>query len=216
MCRIKIFASIVVTVAGNFLAGATEIVFSARIDQSSFAIPGYYIGSTLTGSFQYTAEAAPDEVGPNYTNYIISSMNHSIGSDNYSAATTRLSIIHKFGAHLYWPKPFLNIDAYEITGFGLTGPMIFGRNPLTCSLYLIDADASVYASAPPPYSVALPDLDQFEHKLFAVIFEDSARILCTINSISEVPDSGGLSLFLSAGLLAIVYRRRAFENCPRF
>lgn len=211
MRRLTLLASIFVTGAGAFIAGATEVFFSATINQSPFAIPGYTVGSTVVGSFQYSALTVPNATGANYTEYRLSSMTHSFGSANYNAGSTRLTMAHNIGVEI-GPTVFNDVDFYSVTGFTLTGPMVSGLQPLFCSLHLIDINASVYAGVPPPYSVAFPDSNQFESKLFSVTFSQSAVIRCTIDSIAVVPEPSALSLFLTGGLLAILYQHRVIQK----
>ena len=196
-----------VYIAGHLTADAAQVNFTATIDQSPFATPGYTVGTQVTGWFEYDNSALPYQSGINYTDYYISASHLSLGAAEYQAGLTELSIAHSVGLGTLSSL----FDLYEVWGYQLAGPNVEGFQPAASELLLADADYSIYAGRSTPYPVDLPDPGQFETKTLRLMFFNQPNqpvyIDCTVTSIAVVPEPA-VHLLMTCGLCALAFVRR--------
>jgi hypothetical protein len=194
-----------VAIAGQFTAAATQVSFSATVYGSPFTTPGYTVGSTVTGTFDYTPGTAPFATGANYTDYYIASMQVYFGAAQYNSTFVELEASHNITF-----DQFSNVDAFTVWGYSLTGPNVEGYQPASSGLWLLDTDHSIYAPISPPYPLDLPNQALFENKTLRVTFYNgqAAQVYCTVDSITVVPEPNGSHILMVCALLGLAAHRK--------
>jgi hypothetical protein len=193
--------------------------FTATIEQSPFAAPGYTIGSVINGWYSFDPAEVPIDSGANYTSYNMPALHLTLGAASYASGSSRLDLVHLLPEHISNA-----VDNYDLFGFSLTGPALGSFSPAFAELKMTDTDNSVYAITP-PLPITLPDPSLFEIKTLKIGFlqgpplvsqEINARIdsIGVVGTSTPVADSGS-SLSLLGGTLSFWVLMRCSKGIGR-